>query len=444
MTQNLNTEFLADIAAQAIDLAKKKGADAVEVDGHIGQGMSVTILNQQIDSLEYDRGKEFAITVYLEKKRGSATTNDFSLESIKRAVNAAYDFATYAAEDPYSGLPDRKELAFDIPTPELYFPWSDLTAADAIEKMQACEAHALSQSKHTKSDGAGLSSHQTYELIANSEGFMQSYASSSHSMHCALIAEKDGEMQRESEYTCAMDPKDLWSTQFIAEEASRKALARLGSRQIATQTLPVLFMDQSAVAFWKYIIGAAMGGNIYRRTSFLLDQLNQIVLPEHISLYEKPFIYKGVGSAPFDDEGVRTREKTFIDKGALNTYFMSTYSGRQLNLPTTGNAGGVFNMVIESPRTQAVNDLIAGLEKGLIVTETLGSGVNLVNGDYSKGIVGFYVEKGKIQFPVEEVTIAGNLKDMYKNIVGLGQEQDHRYNIRTGAVLVEAMTVAGN
>jgi PmbA protein len=445
MTQLLNTEFLAKIAEQAIDLAKKKGASAAEVDGHIGQGMSVNILNQQVDSLEYDRGKEFAITVYLGKKRGSATTNDFSLASIKRAVNAAYDFASYAEEDPYSGLPDRKELAFEPPPLELYFPWENLTATDAIEKMQQCEAHALSLNpSRVKSDGAGLSSHHTYELLANSEGFMQGYSSSSHSMHCALIAEKNGEMQRESEYTCAMDPADLWTIDFIAQEANRKAIARLGSRQIPTQTLPILFVDQAAATFWKYLISAAMGGNIYRRSSFLLDQLHQIILPEHISLFEKPFLPKAVGSSPFDDEGVYTREKTFIDQGVMKNYFMSTYSGRQLGLPTTGNAGGVFNILVESTKTQALQDMIAGLEQALIVTETLGSGVSVVTGDYSKGIVGFYVKNGKIQFPVEEVTIAGNLKDMYKNIIGLGKEQDLRYNIRTGAVLVDAMTVAGN
>ncbi len=439
-----NIDALKKIAEQAIDFAKKKGSDAVEVDGHIGQGMSVNILNQQVDSLEYDRGKEFAVTVYLGKKRGSATTNDFSVDSIKRAVDAAYDFAKYAAEDPYSGLPDRKELAFATPNLELYFPWKDLSAADAIEKMRACEAHALSlSSSNIKSDGAGLSSHQTYELIANSEGFLQGYASSSHSMHCALIAEKNGEMQREAEFTCAMDANDLWTTNYIAEQANKKALARLGSRQIPTQTLPVLFMDQAATAFWKYLIAAAMGGNIYRRSSFLLDQLNQIILPEHISLTEQPLLHKAVGSSPFDDEGVYTREKTFIDSGRLHTYFTSSYSGRQLGLPTTGNAGGVFNMLVESQKTLPLHDLISGLDKALIVTETLGSGVNLVNGDYSKGAVGFYVENGKIKYPVEEVTIAGNLKELYKNIIGLGQEQDLRYNIRTGAVLVSSMTVAG-
>lgn len=445
MTTQLNIQALKQIAEQSIDLAKKKGATAVEVDGHIGQGMSVNILNQQVDSLEYDRGKELSITVYLGKKRGSATTNDFSLDSIKRAVNAAYDFAEYAEEDPYSGLPDRKELAFSPQPLELYFPWENLTASEAVEKMQACEAYALSlNASLVKSDGAGLSSHQTYELIANSEGFMQGYASTSHSMHCALIAEKNGEMQRESEYTCSMDPADLWNIQYIAEEANRKALARLGARQVPTQNLPVLFVDNAAASFWKYLIGASMGGNIYRRSSFLLDQLNQIILSEHISLVEKPFLSKGVGSSPFDDDGVYTREKYLIEQGRLNTYLMSTYSGRQLNLPTTGNAGGVHNMVIESARTQPLVDLIAGMEKGLIVTDTLGQGVNLVNGDYSKGMTGFYVEQGKIQFPVEEITIAGNLKQMYASIVGLGAEQDHRYNIRTGAVLIENMAVAGS
>ncbi|MES2204086.1 MAG: metalloprotease PmbA [Pseudomonadota bacterium] len=444
MTTQLNTEFLKEIAEQAIDFAQRKGADAVEVDVHAGQGMSVNILNQQIDSLEYDRGKEFSITVYLGKKRGSATTNDFSLDSIKRAVNAAYDFATYAAEDPYSGLPDREQLAFNPQKLEQYYPW-DITAEKAIELAMACEAHALSINKPLiKSDGAGLSTHQTYELLANSEGFMQGYFSSSHSMHCALIAEKNGEMQSESEYTCAMDPTDLWTTDYIAEEANKKAIARLGARQIPTQNLPILFVNQAAASFWKYLIGAAMGGNIYRRSSFLLDQLNQIILPEHISLIEKPFLHKGVGSSPFDDEGVYTREKNLIHHGRLMTYLMSTYSGRQLGIPTTGNAGGVHNIVVESAQVKPLADLIGGMHKGLIVTDTLGQGVSLVNGDYSKGMTGFYVENGQIQFPVEEITIAGNLKDMYQQIVGIGVEQDHRYNIRTGAVLIENMAVAGS
>lgn len=444
MTVQLNVESLKKVAEQVIDLAKKCGADAAEVDGHIGQGMSVNILNQQIDSLEYDRGKELSITVYLGKKRGSATTNDFSSASLKRAVDAAYDFAKYAAEDPYSGLPDRKELAFNAPLLDLNFPWENLSAAEVIEKMRACEAHALSLNPAIiKSDGAGLSSHQTYELLANSEGFMQGYASTSHSMHCAVIAENNGEMQSESEFTCGMDPNDLLTTDFIAKKATQKAMARLGARQIPTQTLPVLFVDQAAATLWKYLIGAAMGGNIYRRASFLLDRLGQRILPAHISLLEKPFLYKGVGSAPFDDDGVYTREKTLIDCGVFNTYLLSTYSGRQLGLPTTGNAGGVNNIVVESTQTKPLADLIASMEKGLIVTDTLGQGVSLVNGDYSKGMAGFYVEQGKIQFPVEEITIAGNLQDMYQRIVGVGAEQDHRYNIRTGAVLIDGMAVAG-
>ncbi|MBP9726562.1 MAG: metalloprotease PmbA [Gammaproteobacteria bacterium] len=444
MTTPMNVESLKQIAEQALDLAKKSGADAVEVEGHLGQGMSVNILNQQVDSLEYDRGKEFTITVYLGKKRGSASTNDFSLPSIKRAVAAARDFATYAAEDPYSGLPDRHELAFSPPKLDLYFPW-DITAPQAIELATACEARAISSNKSlVKSDGAGLGSHQNMYLLANSEGFMQHYASSSYEMHCSVIAEKNGEMQSESEFTCAIDPADLSTTDFIAEEANKKAVARLGARQLPTQTLPVLFVNHAAVSFWKYLIAAAMGGNIYRRSSFLLDKLGQLILPEHISLLEKPFLVKGAGSAPFDDEGVYTREKTFIDCGVFNNYFLSTYSGRQLGLPTTGNAGGVNNMVIESRQTKPLADLIAGLDKGLIVTDTLGQGVNIVNGDYSKGVTGFYVEKGKIQFPVEEITIASNLKDMYQKIVGLGAEQDHRYNIRTGAVLIDSMAVAGS
>lgn len=444
MTESLNIESLKKIAEQAIDLAKKKGADDVEVDGHIGQGMSVNILNQQVDSLEYDRGKELSITVYLGKKRGSATTNDFSSASLQRAVSAAYDFAKYAAEDPYSGLPDRKELAFNAPVLDLYFPW-DVTASRAIELATACEARALSlNASCVKSDGTGLSSHQTYELLANSEGFMQGYASTSHSMHCALIAERNGEMQSESEFTAAMDPADLLTTDFIAEKANQKAMARLGARQIPTQTLPVLFVDQAAASLWKYLIGAAMGGNIYRRASFLLDQLGRRILPEHISLIEKPFLHKGVGSAPFDDEGVYTREKTLIDHGVFKTYLLSTYSGRQLGLPTTGNAGGVNNIVVESQQAKSLVDLIASMSKGLIVTDTLGQGVSLVNGDYSKGMAGFYVENSKIQFPVEEITIAGNLHDMYQRIVGIGAEQDHRYNIRTGAVLIDNMAVAGS
>ena len=289
-----------------------------------------------------------------------------------------------------------------------------------------------------------MSSYQNIYLLANSEGFLQHYASTSHEMHCSVIAEKNGEMQSESEFTCAMDPADLWTTDFIAKEANKKAMARLGARQIPTQNLPVLFVNNAAASFWKYLIGAAMGGNIYRRCSFLLDQLNHIILPEHISLIEKPFLHKGVGSSPFDDEGVYTREKNLIDHGRLNTYLLSTYSGRQLGLPTTGNAGGVHNIVVESSQTKPLADLIAGLNKGLIVTDTLGQGVSLVNGDYSKGMTGFYVENGKIQFPVEEITIAGNLKEMYQQIIGLGIEQDHRYNIRTGAVLLENMAVAGS
>lgn len=443
-----DADYLKKIAEQTLDLAKKSGADAAEIDVNFGQGMSVNVLNQEVDKLEYDRGKELSISIYLGKKCGSATTNDFSLSAIKRAVEAARDFASYAAEDPFAGLPDRNELAFSPKKLEQFFPW-EISAQQAIELAKKCEDYALthnnSQDKlKIKSDGAGVSTHQSIHLMANSEGFLQHNAVTIHNLYCSVIAEKNNEMQRESEYTCATDPQDLWTIDFVAAEAKKKAMTRLGARQIPTQTLPILFVDQAASSFWKYLIGAAMGSNIYRRSSFLLDKLGERILPEHISLFEKPFLYKGVGSAPYDDDGVYTREKTFIDNGVFNTYFLSTYSGRQLGLPTTGNSGGVHNMIVESPQAKPLQELISGLKKGLIVTDTLGQGVSLVTGDFSKGATGFYVENGKIKFPVEEITIAGNLREMYQQIIGLGTEFDIRSNIRTGAVLIESMAVAGS
>ena len=436
-------ELITKISQQALDYAKKLGATNAEVSGGYSKGFSVNVHMGSVDTVEYDSGKELAITVFINQKRGSASTNDFSDKAIKSSVQAAYDFAKYAADDKFLCLPDKDQLVVDPRDCELYSPW-DLTASEAIDLALDCEQKVLSADKRiSNTDGASVASHNSCAVIANSKDFCVSYQTSMHEISCMPIATQNNDMQRDYDYSVARDPNNLWSIDRIAKSAVEKTLKKLNAKAISTFKAPVLFVDYPAASLIGCLPAAASGSSIYKKSTFLLNKLGEKILPDHINIIESPFIKKAIGSSPFDGEGVYTREKSLIKNGCLNTYLMSSYSAKQLNLKTTGNAGGVHNLLVSSTQSQAIENIIKSIPKGVIVTSLMGQGVNLVTGDYSRGFSGFYIENGEIQFPIHEMTIAGNLNQMFKNIIAVSDQVDTRGNIQTGAILVDGMTIAG-
>lgn len=436
-------EKLRDLTAMAIDYAKSLGADAVEVAGAYAEGFTIQAHQGEVDTVEYDKTRSFAITVMIGRKRGSASTNEASESAIQSAVQAAYQFARYAEEDPFLSLPEPSELAFDVSAKETYYPW-DISVKEAIEWAINCEVMARTLDKRIKNtDGASVSSHQDCFVLANSLGFMNGYCSSSHQISCSPIASMGEQMERDDDYTVAVNPEDLWTIETVAGSAVKKALARLGSRSIASAKVPVLFVDSAATSLIRQFISAISGGRIYRKSSFLVDHLGKPVFTPSMNIVEAPYLVKGMGNSPFDDEGVGMREKFFIRDGVLENYLLSTYSANQLNMKTTGNAGGVSNLLVTHTMTKPLNDLIRHMNKGVIITETMGDGLNLVTGDFSRGFCGFWVEHGEIQFPLHEMTVAGNLRDVFQRMVGMSDDVDLRSSVRTGALLVEALTIAG-
>ena len=437
---------LTSISHQVIDYGKKLGATDVEVGGTYTKGFNVNVHMGSVETVEHDAGKELSITVFIGQKRGSATINDFSEAAIKNSVQAAYDFAHYAAEDKFLSLPEREELVQPNTQKDcdLYHQWH-ISPAQAIELALACEDKLLSLDKKRirKTDGANVSSHSSCSVIANSLGLSAGYLSSSHEIACMPIASQGEEMERDYEYSFSRNPETLWDIDRIAKGAAKKAIERLGARTLKTFKAPVLFIDHSAVSLVGCLPRAASGSSIYKKSSFLVGKLHQAILPDHINIIESPYIKSAIGSSPFDAEGVLTREKSLVHQGTLATYLLSTYSANQLKTKTTGNCGGVHNLILSSAQAQSVESIIQSMKKGVIVTSLMGQGINLVTGDYSQGITGFYVENGEIQFPLDEMTIAGNLNHMFKNIIAVGNEVDVRSNIQTGALLVDGMTIAG-
>lgn len=436
-------ENLKNIVAQMLDEAKKQGATSAEADISYSNGFTVSARQGDVESVEYNKDKSLSISVYFGKRTGCATLSDIEPEAIKSAVKAACNIARFTDEDEYSGLPEKELLAFNYPELEMSFPW-DITVDDAIKLACECENRALSKDKRIiHSEGVTLSTNQGWHAYGNSLGFIGAFPSTRHDMSCVLVGKNGNEMQRDHDYTVAVDPLDLKSIYQLADDAVHRTVRRLGARRIPTQRVPVIFIAEEARHFLGHFISAIQGSSLYRKSSFLLDHLGKKIFPSHIRIEEKPHLAKELGTVPFDDDGVATRENVFIDNGILNSYALSVYSARKLGMKTTGNAGGVHNLYI----TTASNDL-AGLMKkmgkGLVVTELLGHGINMVTGDYSRGMAGFWVEDGVIQFPVEEVTIAGNLKDLYLNLVEVGNDVDHRGNIKTGSILLEEMMVAGD
>ena len=442
-------EQFQQIVEDALALARQMGASDAGAEASEGVGLSVSVRLGELENVERNRDKSLGVSVYLGQRRGNASTSDFSAAALRRTVQAAFDIARFTAEDPAAGLPDAEDLA----TPEeaardldLFHPWA-IDAAQAAELARRCEDAARGVSRRiTNSEGAGVSAQQSHFWSGNSRGFRGGYAASRHSVSVSPIAGRGRGMQRDAWYTSERDAADLAAPEAVGRYAAERALSRLGSRRIATTEVPVLFENTLAAGLLGSLVQAVSGGALYRRASFLPDSLGKPVLARHLDLLEEPHQPKGKASAPFDDEGVRTRARTVVDAGVLQGYFLSSYSARKLGMRTTGHAGGAQNLRLTSRRTRPGDDLPAMLRKldrGLFVTELMGQGVNGVTGDYSRGAAGYWVEGGVIVHPVQEVTIAGNLRRMFKDIAAVGADAYTSGGKTVGSLLVSRMKVAG-
>lgn len=436
-------EDLKERIASALALARGLGASQAEASASFGSGLSVTVRMRSVETLEYRRDQGLGVTVYLGQRKGSASTSDLGARAIEETVRKAVSLARYTAEDPCAGLADAERLARDIPDLDLWHPWA-LDAPAAIELATQCEAAALDADvRITNSEGASVSAGEGVRAYGNSHGFLAGYRDTHHGISCAVLASEAGHMERDFEYTSARDPAELASPIRIGQEAARRAVERLGAVKLDTRTAPVLFPARLARGLIGHLVAAISGGALYRRSSFLLDSLGTQVLAACVTIDEQSHLPKGLASAPFDAEGVATVDRRLVDRGVLQGYVLGSYSARKLGMSTTGNAGGVHNLVV-SDTGQNFADLLGSLDSGLLVTELMGSGINQVTGDYSRGATGFWVERGQVRHPVSEVTIAGNLKDMFRGILAVGNDVDLRGGVRTGSILVNRMTIAGN
>jgi PmbA protein len=435
---------LQQLARDVLDHAKKGGASACETTITDGFGQNVTVRRSEVETIEYNRDKGISVTVYIGQKRGHASTSDFSPQAVRETVSAALSIAGYTAEDKCAGLADRDLLAQEFPDLELYFPW-ELPVEQAIELAKNCESAAFAVDKRiTNSEGASVALSESQFVYANSLGFMAGYPASRHSISCAVIASEGDTMQRDYWYSTTRDASDLEQADSIGRRAGTRSAQRLGARKIGTCEVPVLFEATVAASLVGHFVGAVSGGNLYRRSSFLLDSIGSQVFAPDIQLRELPHLKKGLASETFDDDGVATHEREIVAGGVVQGYFLGSYSGRKLGLPTTGNAGGNHNLILDTARRIEFSDLVKKMGKGLLVTELLGQGVNPVTGDYSRGAAGFWVENGEIQHAVEEITIAGNLKDMLLGICGVGKDVIVRGSKQCGSLLIDHMTVAGS
>jgi PmbA protein len=434
---------LQEQVAQIIAEAKAQGASACEVAVSVEQGLSTSVRQGEVETVEFNRDQGFGITLYLGQRKGSASTSASGAAAIRETVAAALAIAKHASEDECSGLADADLMARDMPDLDLYHAW-DITPEQAIERALECEAAAFATDSRIKNaDGTSLNTHQGCRVYGNSHGFVGGYASTRQSLSCVMIAEADGLMQRDYWYDVSRRGEDLASAVSIGRRAAERAVSRLGARPVPTCEVPVLFAAELAGGLFGHFLGAVSGGNLYRKSSFLEGSLGQLLFPEWLSLEERPHIRGALGSATFDGDGLATYGKHFVENGVLQSYILGTYSGRKLGMPSTANSGGVHNLFV-SHGDENQKALLKRMGRGLLVTELMGQGLNMVTGDYSRGAGGFWVENGEIQFPVQEVTIAGNLRDMFKQIVAVGNDLELRSNIRTGSVLIEKMTVAGS
>ena len=433
---------LESLVQQILDEAKRLGASASEAGVSLEAGLSVTVRLGEVETLEYHRDRGVGVTVYFGQRKASASTSDFTPQAVRETVRAACDIARYTSEDDCAGLADAALMARDIPDLDLCHPW-DVDATRAIEIAQRCEAAARTADERiSNSEGATLSSHQGLRVYGNSHGFSGGYPSTRHSLSCSVIAGQDEQMQRDYWYTVARRHEEMEAAEQVGSIAAERTLRRLGGRKLGTRQVPIMFAAELATGLFRSFTGAIRGSSLYRKSSFLLDHLGKQVFPDFVHIHEQPHLRGALGSAPFDSEGVATRARDLVADGVLQGYVLDSYSARKLGMQTTGNAGGVHNLSVDSGAL-GFEALLREMNTGLLVTELMGQGVNMVTGDYSRGAAGFWVENGVIQYPVEEITIAGNLKDMFMAIVAIGNDIERRGNIRCGSVLIERMTVAG-
>ncbi len=423
--------------------AKRQGADQAEVSVSIDAGLSVSVRKGELEQLEFNQDRGFGITLYVGQRKGSASTTDSSADAIRDTVAAAKNIATHTQDDPCNGLADPSLMPESLPDLDLFYSW-DVEPEEATELAKICERAGLdSDPRLTNSDGAQVTTQQSMRIYGNSHGFIGGYSGTRHGLSCVLIGEDDAGMQRDHWYTVARDALDLEGAEQVGKHAAQRTVARLSPRNAPTGTFPVLFAPTMAGGLVGHLIGALSGGALYRKASFMLDSMGDLVLPTWMSLTEHPHLLKSLGSANFDGDGVATREKSFVADGVVTSYILSTYSARKLQTQTTANAGGVHNLDVEGPQAP-VEQLIKQMGTGLLVTELMGQGINGVTGDYSRGAAGFWIEGSEIAYPVAEVTIAGNLRDIYSNIAGLGDDVDYRGNVRSPSILVESMMLAGS
>lgn len=445
LTKTLSTteqEHLIQLTQIALDEASKLGADGSEIGASIEKGFTVNVRLGDVDTVEYNHDKAFGVTVHFGQRKGSASTSESTPDAIKQVVARACDIAKFTGEDEFSSLPDKDGLVMSYPDLDLAYPW-DITPEEAIKLAIDCEAVGRKIDKRiTNSEGASIAKSEAFQVCANSHGFIGSFPRSHHSVSCVYVGEENNEMQRDYYYSIARDPSELETPAEVAKKAAERTVRRLSSRRLKTCKVPVIFEAKLAANLMSSFIAAIRGGNIYRKTSFLIDHLGKQIFPEFINVFESPHLKKAIGSAPFDGEGVLTRDQHFIKDGILQSYVLSTYSARKLGMKTTGNAGGVHNLFVDANDLD-FSQLLKKMGTGLFVTEVMGQGVNLLTGDYSRGAAGFWVENGEIQYPVHEITIAGNLRDMFLNIVAIASDIDRRGNFITGSMLIDEMTIAG-
>ncbi len=433
---------LSNTIEDIIQRACTKGATAAEVSASVDQGYDVSVRKGEVETLEYTQDKGIGITVYFGDRKGGASTTDTSPEAIESVIDKACNIARYTGEDSFSGLAEADLMAFDYPDLDLCHPWH-LDPEQAIELAQQAEQAGFATDKRiSNSDGTSVSTYVGLRVYANSHGFIGSYPRSRHGITSVFIANAGDDMQRDYDYTAARDPRDLTDAVLMAKSAAQRTVARLNAQRLQTQQVPVIFSAQMASSLISHFLAAIRGSSIYRQASCMLDQLQRPVFAPHVRIHECPHLLKGLGSAPFDNEGVGTKAENIVADGILQRYLLSSYSARKLQMQTTGNAGGARNVFIDTSEDD-LPSLMRQMGTGLYVTELMGQGVNIVTGDYSRGAAGFWVENGKIQYPVHEVTIAGNLRDMFQQIVKVGNDVDRRSNIQTGSILIENMMLAG-
>jgi PmbA protein len=434
---------LEQVVERALALARAGGATAAEAGVGVSTGLSVTVRLGEVETLEYQRDRSLGVTVYAGQRKGSASTANLSPSAVEETVAKAISIASFTADDEYAGLPDAERMAGNLPDLDLSHPWA-MEAPAAVELARRCEAAGLGYDPRIRnSEGASISTHRKLRVFGNSHGFIGGYPSTSHSVSCVVVGQDGGDMQRDYWYSAARDWRRLEDVESVGRKAAEKAVQRLGAGKLSTRKAPVLFAPELARGLIGHFTGAIAGPAQYRRSSFLLDAKGEQVFPGWISLAERPHLPGALGSAPFDSEGVATRDRELVVDGVLDGYLLDSYSARKLGLVTTGNAGGVHNLVVQG-RMLDPKSLLRTLGTGLLVTEMMGQGVNAVTGDYSRGASGFWVEGGEISRPVHEITVAGNLREMFRGITALGEDVDRRGTIHCGSLLIGEMTIAGD